>query len=104
MTELNQGRYIVGSASANAFVLLDLDSAVVDGSDYTDYVSDGEVRECTTTISGLDHLEGKVVQVLVDGAAHPDRTVASGSITLTDTYSEVHVRTGLYRKDKELMI
>jgi len=94
MTELNQGRYIVGSASANAFVLLDLDSAVVDGSDYTDYVSDGEVRECTTTISGLDHLEGKVVQVLVDGAAHPDRTVASGSITLTDTYSEVHVGLG----------
>lgn len=36
----------------------------------------------TTTISGLDHLEGEEVAVLVDGAAHPRRTVASGEIEL----------------------
>ena len=35
-----------------------------------------------TTISGLGHLEGKTVQVLVNGAAHPDRVVTSGAITL----------------------
>jgi len=94
MTELNQSRFIVGSVASGSFVLLDLDGDVVDGSDYEDYVSGGEARECTTTITGLDHLEGKEVQILVDGAAHPNRSVASGSITLTDTYSEVHVGLG----------
>jgi len=44
-----------------------------------------------TVISGLDHLEGEVVQVVVDGAEHPDRTVASGSITLTASATTVHV-------------
>jgi hypothetical protein len=36
----------------------------------------------TTTISGLDHLEGETVTVQADGAAHPDKTVSSGEITL----------------------
>lgn len=36
----------------------------------------------TTTLTGLDHLEGETVQVKVNGAAHPDCTVSSGSITL----------------------
>jgi hypothetical protein len=35
-----------------------------------------------TSVTGLSHLEGQTVQVLADGAAHPDRTVTSGSITL----------------------
>lgn len=35
-----------------------------------------------TTLSGLDHLEGETIQLLVDGAAHPDRTVAGGAVTL----------------------
>jgi len=36
----------------------------------------------TTTLSGLAHLEGQTVQVLVNGAAHPDRVVTSGAISL----------------------
>ncbi len=36
----------------------------------------------TTTLTGLDHLEGETVQVLANGAAHPDKTVSSGAITL----------------------
>lgn len=48
----------------------------------------------TATVTGLTHLEGETVQVVADGGAHPDRTVASGSITLDDSYSKVHV--GLY--------
>lgn len=35
-----------------------------------------------STVSGLDHLEGEEVSVLVDGAVHPSVTVSSGSITL----------------------
>ena len=36
-----------------------------------------------TVVDGLDHLEGKTVQVLADGAVAPSQVVASGQITLT---------------------
>ena len=44
-----------------------------------------------STISGLDHLEGKIVSILADGAAHPNRTVESGSVTLQRASSVVHI-------------
>jgi hypothetical protein len=43
------------------------------------------------TISGLSHLNGQVVDLLVDGATHPSVTVAGGSITLNRAASVVHV-------------
>lgn len=36
----------------------------------------------TTTLSGLDHLEGLTVGVWTDGTAHADRVVQAGAITL----------------------
>ena len=36
----------------------------------------------TSTLSGLDHLEGESVQILGDGAVHPARTVSAGAVTL----------------------
>jgi hypothetical protein len=36
----------------------------------------------TTTVRGLDHLEGEVVSVLTDGGKHTDETVTNGAITL----------------------
>ena len=45
----------------------------------------------TTTITGLDHLEGFTVQILADGASHPDRVVAGGSITLDRLASKAQV-------------
>ena len=45
----------------------------------------------TTTISGLDHLEGQTVSVLANGSTHPDRTVTSGSITLARSSTNVKV-------------
>jgi hypothetical protein len=44
-----------------------------------------------TAISGLDHLEGKEVAVLVDGAVHPNRTVSAGAINLQLAGSVVNV-------------
>jgi hypothetical protein len=44
-----------------------------------------------SVLSGLDHLEGETVQILADGAVHPDRLVVSGSITLARTASKVSV-------------
>ena len=37
----------------------------------------------TSTLSNADHLEGETVQVLADGATHPDVQVSSGSVTLS---------------------
>lgn len=36
----------------------------------------------TNTFSGLDHLEGKTVQIIADGSLHPDRVVLGGEIEL----------------------
>ena len=36
----------------------------------------------TTTLSGLYHLEGEALQVLGNGASHPNKTVSNGGITL----------------------
>ena len=44
-----------------------------------------------STISGLDHLEGQVVGILADGATHPNKTVASGAITLDRSAKNVKV-------------
>jgi hypothetical protein len=35
------------------------------------------------TISGLDHLEGETVTLLVDGSVHPERVVSGGEVSLT---------------------
>ena len=36
----------------------------------------------TNTLSGLDHLEGETVKIIINGATHPDKVVSSGSISL----------------------
>ncbi|MDI9684312.1 hypothetical protein [Burkholderia cenocepacia] len=45
----------------------------------------------TTEVAGLAHLEGQTVAVLTDGAVHPSRTVAGGSIALEWPASVVHI-------------
>ena len=42
-------------------------------------------------ISGITWLEGKTVSILADGAVHPQKIVSSGSITLDQASSVVHV-------------
>jgi len=48
----------------------------------------------TSTITGLDHLEGEVVVALADGDVVTGLTVAAGSVTLPREYSKVHVGLG----------
>jgi hypothetical protein len=50
------------------------------------------------TLSGLDHLEGETVQVLADGAVHPDCVVDSGTIDLQWEASKIHVGLGYTSK------
>jgi hypothetical protein len=45
-------------------------------------IASGAWRLTATTISGLTHLEGETVDVLGDGAVHPQVVVTSGAITL----------------------
>jgi len=77
MTEFLTDIWQQGNAQANAFF--------VDGG--LTYNSTP-----TTTISGLYHLAGETVSVLVDGATHPNVVVsATGTITLNYTASVVQV-------------
>ena len=57
------------------------------------YVDSGLTYDSTATdvITGLNHLEGQTVKVLADGKVIADKVVSSGSITLPDTASTVHV-------------
>jgi len=45
------------------------------------------------SFSGFDHLEGQTVQVLADGAVHPDVVVSGGAVALQ--YPATHVAVGL---------
>jgi hypothetical protein len=52
----------------------------------------------TTSITGLDHLQGEIEQILADGAVVPSDTVVSGAITLDNAALKVHVGLG-YESD-----
>jgi hypothetical protein len=45
----------------------------------------------TTTVSGLDHLEGKTVSILGDGAVMPQQTVINGTVTLQRAASTIQI-------------
>jgi hypothetical protein len=48
----------------------------------------------TTTLSGLSHLEGETVKVIINGATHPDVVVSSGSISLQRAATNAKVGLG----------
>jgi len=48
----------------------------------------------TSTITGLNHLEGETVSVLADGSAHADKVVSGGTITLDRDAEKVHIGYG----------
>lgn len=90
MSELNGNSYLVANKTTHTFEITDLVGVDIDATAFTAYVSGGEVRKYVSTISGLDHLEGEVISILADGAAHPDRTVSSGAVTLAVPATTVH--------------
>ena len=47
--------------------------------------------EPTTTVSGLDWLEGMEVSILADGSVEPNQVVTDGTITLDQAASVIHV-------------
>lgn len=47
----------------------------------------------TNVITGMDHLEGQTVKLMVDGRSHTDKRVIAGSVTLSNdiTGSTIHI-------------
>lgn len=90
-------RYVEQMASRNPTVYYATDS---DGEQYSyiksedSYFVDCGITyrgEATSTITGLDHLEGKTVSILANGNVHPQKVVSSGLITLDYPVTVCHV-------------
>jgi hypothetical protein len=60
------------------------------------YVDAGlsRVGEPVSAVRGLDHLEGRTVQILCDGWVHPPRKVHGGTVELDTPAGHVHVGLG----------
>ena len=56
----------------------------------------------STTVIGLEHLEGLTVQVVADSAIHPDRTVVNGEIELQREAEFIQVGLGFRKRMKTL--
>jgi len=87
--ELNARVFEVENVTTFTFDLVDYD-----GSDLSAYVMGGNAREMVTVISNLSPWEGETLQVLTDGAVHPNRTVSGGQITLQYQAARVGVGFG----------
>lgn len=95
MTELNGERFIIDGATATTVNLQDTGATDIDGTGYTEYDEEGEIRKVVSTVSGLKHLAGATVQVLVNGGTQSDKTVDSdGEITVSPAGSIIHVGQG----------
>jgi hypothetical protein len=92
MTELNNQVFSVLYIDDTNFSLKDsTNSFNIDSSAFSAYSSAGSAQKVENTFSGLDHLEGKSVSILADGAVHPDKTVSSGAVTLDYFANKVHI-------------
>ena len=76
MTELDSQDFTISNATANTF------SIDVDSTAYTPFTTDGQACTWTDTLTNLDHLEGRTVQVFGDGNILPTQVVSSGAISL----------------------
>lgn len=90
---VNEMVFQVGSATANTFQLLDLNTgAVISLAAFGAYVSGGQVRKLVTTISGLTWLKNETISVLTDGGIHPDVVVDNtGAVTLNYAAAKVQL-------------
>lgn len=97
MTEIN-GDHEVYQVSQDTITIN------LDATGYTAYTSAGTVTPGSTTtqdgtvevvkkefVSGLDHLEGELLAILIDGAVHPNTEVDTGTLTLNYYGNKIHV-------------
>lgn len=84
----NQYRLEVESTSSTTVATVRTDKLIVASLRNAATTSWAWAREA---FSGLNHLEGETVSILADGAVHPQRTVASGAVTLDRPATVVHI-------------
>lgn len=84
MDEIEGKSYLVANKTTNTFELTTLQGIAIDTTSYGTFVS-GTVHKISNTFSGLDHLEGKDVEVKGDNAKSISTVVTNGTITL-DSY------------------
>lgn len=61
---------------------------------YLDAALSGEVGVPSTLWSGLDHLEGRTVRIVADGAVLPDQSVSGGAVSLPEPAYKVQIGLG----------
>lgn len=89
LSTLNGTVYTVDSTGTDTFTIKDEDGNLVSTATYNSYTSAGYVYKRVTTLTNLRHLEGKVVNILADGAVQPSETVVDGTITIDEPAGEV---------------
>ena len=98
-TDLNDAIVITDTAGVKYTLTIEGTSSTTVATVRTDKLIPAALRGAATTtwsfarnqISGLSFLEGQTVNILADGAVHPQRTVSSGVITLDIPASVVQV-------------
>lgn len=89
-TTANRITYIDWFKAGSSF---DYYGANIDGTAFGEYHSGGEVRKMVTNITGLDHLNGETVSVVVDGGVPSGQQtfpVLGGSFNLLQKAAVVH--------------
>lgn len=82
MTSLNGDTFIIKNVTSNTFDLYDVKGNKFDTTGLQAYTGNGVVKRLLSKLTGLGHLEGKEVQVKLDGAVSASRTVSNGEIDL----------------------
>lgn len=81
------GRAVIKSFTNSTNVVCD----ILEAFDSTSAIAANGWLLTTSTVTGLNHLEGETVSVIADGAPAANATVASGTISLAAQASIVHV-------------
>lgn len=84
LTGNNQAFIVVNDV--NTFTLTGVSSV-----GWVPYLSNGNARVCSSTFTGLYHLEGIPVSILADGNVVYGQTVVNGAITLSSPAARVHI-------------
>jgi hypothetical protein len=98
--QINGTGYTVANVTSTTFELNN-EGAGVDGTGFSTYHSGGTVREATSTIPGLWHLEGETVTGVANGTV-VSGTVSAGTFTLDAPASRVHLGFG-YKAEIETL-
>ncbi len=94
MTEVNDQTYFLRFPNAGfTSFQLHLDGAgdTLDSTGFGTYTDGGVANEIVSSVSGLDHAEGELVQVVADGSVRQSVVVSSGAVAISPEASEVHI-------------